>query len=188
MQRVARHFPLISPRLERDLPTLQRIADPYGIRFILVEDSQDPKLDGPNRYAGLDLEARVVFLGKYTEFEHALHEMAHLVTTPPGHDIEGIPEDFVLMQLERCWVEHLPRSLRNSVINWQLDTVASLVAGLEAFLSDNPDYETSPEWLAGFRRSQELGLINSARRPSLAPAVWTDSLLAELAAVMEITR
>lgn len=158
---------------------LERLADAYGIVLVdLALAPRDLRLNNPMRNAGLVLGSRTVYVTPAARFEHVLHEIAHVVTAPPGIDYETVPEDFVLMQLERCWVRESPRRCRDAVDLWQRDTVVPLLVP-DTILADVPDYQACPEWRAGFRRARELGLIARDGMPTMRKATWSKAMLNE---------
>lgn len=163
-----------------ELELLRRAARTHAISLVLleVEGYTDSRLNSPLGNAGLDLELSVVYYNKEASFEHVLHEIAHVATAAPGIDYETVPEEFLLMQFERCLCSKMPARLRNKVVDWQLDTVASTIVPEEE-LGRIEGYETTETWLAGYRRARELDLVDEDLRPTGRRAAWTPSLLRE---------
>lgn len=166
--------------LRMDLELLERVAADHGIKLEYLPDATylDARLNSPSSNAGLDLDTRTVYFNHEAQFEQVLHEIAHVVTAPPGIDYETVPEDFVLMQYERCLCLDYPRRLTMRVIDWQHDTCAQLLRP-DTELGRIEGYESYPEWADGYRRARELGLVDEHNRPTRARATWTPELLRE---------
>lgn len=178
----------ISPLLV--LPNLVRLAEAYGVRLVHVPESTSMQvLNSPAGTVGLDVESRTVFVGPSAKFAHVLHELAHFATLAPGIDYESVPEDFALLQLERCWAQglHFSKGLVKSVIDWQGGTAVPLLCEERfAMLDEVADYERSAPWRAGFRRLRALDLVDSSNRPTLRRPTWTDETLEELRAAVAL--
>jgi hypothetical protein len=170
----------VTPKLRA---LLEKLAAAHGITLCTIEKGSEllSKLNGPNNHAGLDIEQRVVFIGPTSRFQHVLHEIAHVVTAPPDIDYETVPEDFVLMQLERCWVEEFGLADSRAgaeFLDWQLETVAPLIQP-DTMLGDVWDYDEHEAWGAGYRRARELGLVDINNKPTYQLPTWKAELLEE---------
>jgi hypothetical protein len=164
------------------LESILHLAEKYSILLTHVPSGAD-MLNSPSGTAGLDLPSRTVFVSPSAKFEHVLHEIAHIVTAPPGVDYEDVPEDYFLLQLERCWAQglRLSQGLTKAILTWQGGTAVPLLCEEKyAMLDEVAEYERSSPWRAGFRRLRALDLIDSSNRPTFRSPTWTEEALAEL--------
>lgn len=169
---------------------LKRLSEVYSITLCEVGNLQDSRLNGPDGTAGLDLPTRTVFVSPRAAFERVLHEIAHIVTAPPGIEYDLVPEDFLLLQLERCWARgfRLSAKLVRSIYEWQGSTAAPLICGVEgAMLDEIADYEKSGPWRAGYHHLRSLDLIDAKNRPTLRTPRWTDEMLAAAKAAVTLS-
>lgn len=163
--------------LEEDVPRLRAIARGYGIELLEIEEC-DARLNAPMGTSGLCATSRAVFFAPTASFEEVLHEMMHVVSTPPGFSHEDFPEEFLLLQFERSFARRLPSRLRAAVIEYQLHTEVSLL-GEYAVLGFVEGYERTPQWRAGFTRARALGLIDGRGWTTGRAPNWTAALLEE---------
>jgi hypothetical protein len=155
-----------------DNRSLLCVAHAYEITLACAPED-DLRLNGPSREVGLDLPSRTVFVGPTARLEHVLHELAHIVTAPPGVSYETVPEDYILLQLERCWArELLNKKELFALKDWQETASAPLITPGEV-LGEIPYYERSSPWRAGFHHLRILGLIDSSNRPTFRSPTWT---------------
>jgi len=176
-----RNTPIGSIRDPRGVRVIQKLLDAYAIN--IEHTSERRLLNGPDRTAGLEISTRTVYCCYGATFERVFHEIAHIVTAPPDLDYETVPEDFLLLQLERCWCRHLKvgDKLFRAVLKWQGGTTVPLISEEEnAMLEEVADYERSYAWRQGFRRLRAIGLIDDSNRPTLRPAAWTDDVIKDL--------
>lgn len=179
-QRV-RNTPIGSIRDPRGVRVIQKLLDAYSIN--IEHTSERHLLNGPDRTAGLEISTRTVYCCYGATFERVFHEIAHIVTAPPDIDYETVPEDFLLLQLERCWCRHLKvgDKLLRAVLKWQGGTAVPLISEEEnAMLDEVADYERSYAWRQGFRRLRKIGLIDNSNRPTLRSATWTEDVIKDL--------
>ena len=161
------------------VPRVEKIAASFDVRIGLMtweEGRSARRLNGPNGNAGMSLTERTVWYTQEALLQHVLHEIMHIVTNPPGEDHEYVPEDFLLMQFERCVARSLGKFICEQVIRWQLETVAPLIVP-EAALGEILNYEKTKPWLEGYERARRLGLLNGRNKPTWALPTWTPELL-----------
>jgi hypothetical protein len=165
-----------------EFPRLEQLAQQFQITITPTWGGHSNELlNGPGRYAGLDLETRTVFYGEDLPglaFRYVFHEIMHIVTAPPGIPYDSISEDFLLLQLERAFVRDLPRDIAADILEWQLETEAPLIVR-GAGLGEIAQYQLTPGWHQGFRRARHLGLLDTKNRPTGKLPTWTPALLEE---------
>lgn len=105
-----------------------------------------------------------------------LHELCHVILHPPGASIDVIPEDWILMQVERAIATDMFKSQLAHIIDWQEDSVAPLTAELDDMLGSVPDYIHTANWQRGIRLAQRLGVLTNERGASLLTARPTYAL------------
>lgn len=162
------------------LPRVTEIATRFNVRLeetTWVAGRVD-KLNGPSGNTGLRIPERIVWFTKQATLAQVLHEVMHIVTNPPDLDIDSVPEDFLLLQFERCVAQTLGRTAYTQVVDWQLDTVAPLIVP-ETMLADIRGYEKTKPWRAGFERARQLGLLDAEKNPTWAFPRWNSELLEE---------
>jgi hypothetical protein len=160
-------------------PQIAKLAARFNVRIELTtwkEAHPIGRLNGPSSYAGMDLTERIVWYTADAELEHVLHEIMHIVTNPPGVDHEYVPEDFLLMQFERCVARTISPRVYARVVDWQLETVAPLIVP-EAALGEILNYEKTKPWHEGFDRARRLGMLDASNHPTWVLPQWDDALL-----------
>jgi hypothetical protein len=160
------------------LPRVEQIAACFNVRIERTtwEEGRENKLNGPSGNAGMRLSERIVWFTKEATLPHVLHEIMHIVTNPPGISHEDVPEDFLLLQFERCVARTLGEKTCAQVVDWQLETVAPLIVP-EAALNEILNYEKTKPWHDGFERARRLGLLDNSNKPTWALPTWDDALL-----------
>jgi hypothetical protein len=121
--------------------------------------------------AGLSFNERKVWLTEDSDVEAQLHEVMHVITHPPGCKLNIVRENFILMQVEREFARAmLTRSEFRRVVTWQHETSVSDENDL--FDCQRSYWLDRDLWLDGYRRAQEVGLLDSRRRPTFERAKW----------------
>lgn len=121
--------------------------------------------------AGLSLSERKVWFGPDSGMVEQLHELAHIITHPPGTRLNMVRENFMLMQVERELARDLfPRKEFRAVVEWQQETSCSDED--ELFDIDRPYWQDEELWLGGYRRAKEVGLLRPNRRPTYELPRW----------------
>lgn len=154
-------------------PRIERVAERYQVDLCASDDRQE--LDGPSSYAGLHLEKRIVWYSDLAKPQHVLHEIMHVVTHPPGLGISEVPEDMLLLQVERAVARTLGRAIYADVVDWQHETEAALMSP-GSMLGDVPNYGRRRTWHDGFALARRLGVLDGRNRPTWALPCWTETL------------
>jgi hypothetical protein len=169
------------------MPRIEKLAAGFGVTLETTSWGNHGKLNGPSGNTGMSLEQRKVWYTVEANLPQVLHEIMHIVTNPQGEDHEYVPEDFLLLQYERCVARTLGKFSYEQVVRWQLETVAPLIVP-EAGLGEILNYEKTKPWLEGYDRARRLGLLNVRNEPTWALPTWTPELLEDARAKMEQAR
>lgn len=100
--------------------------------------------------------------------ETHLHEICHVIMSPPGHDIDQLSEDVVLMPFERVLARQClsPKSYK-LVLRWQLNTqIEWWNAKLKKYyglLEDVPNYTHQWHWRMSHAALRRMGVIKNGR-------------------------
>lgn len=160
------------------LPWMRALAERFNVALEHAEGKEFVKLNGPGGNAGMRIPERIVWYCDEAQHFHVLHEIMHIVTTPPGIDHEIVSEDLVLLQYERCVARALGADVYIPVVVWQHETIAPLIVP-EAALHEIQSYAWTRPWHDGFAFARRLGLLNRWNRPTWRLPTWTDDLLEE---------
>ena len=177
---------------QRTLATLIALCATYKVNIIVGAVPQD--LKGP-RQCGCCVIKRDVYvplnwtdgrrrqgdLHEAVNLAEILHELMHVVLHPHGASIDVVPEDWILMQVERAIAADLFKRHLPSVIGWQQDSISPLVAKGFAVLGYNllgsvPNYIYTADWQRGITLAQRLGVLTHVRGASLLDAMPTYAL------------
>lgn len=156
------------------MPRVEKLAAGFGV--VLEVTTNYAKLNGPTNNAGMNLPQRKVWYTTKASLQQVLHEIMHIVTNPPGEDHEDVPEDFLLLQYERCVGRSLGKFHYEQVVDWQLETIAPLIMP-DTALGEILHYEKTKPWLEGYDRARRLGLLNRRNEPTWVLPSWTPELL-----------
>jgi hypothetical protein len=158
-----------------DKPTLSaftQICDHFKVTIVVGPVPQDRR--GP-RQSGCCPVKRVIYvplnwtigrrrqgdIHEAVNLAEVLHELCHVVLHPPGESIDVVPEDWILMQVERAIAADLFKPHLAYVIQWQEQSIAPLVAGAYDLLGSIPDYINHATWQRGIDLAQRLGVLTS---------------------------
>ena len=152
-----------------------RIAERLGIE-VVAKSAPASVRHGPQLHA-CDIRRRRVYLydGKISDSQnvaYVLHEIMHVYLQPPWWRINCVPEEMVLLPVERTIARaRLSPETYQHVLNYQHSTVT--------YASDSFDelgevtYLNTTWWRRGFELARILGLLTGAGRPTYAWPDWS---------------
>lgn len=172
-------------RIEKTFSSLREI---YGITMEMyperVPGQRAPATAGPLG-PGCDPSTRTLFVDPWelsrgvsesNRPEAFLHEIVHIIVQPPFWTIDQAPEDFILMQFERCLARcYFKDGVRKRIKDWQAITVCT---ASDCSLQDVEDVTGTPYWntiwwRAGYGFCERLGLIDGNRKPTGKYPDWS---------------
>lgn len=123
--------------------------------------------------AGLSLKERKVFFFEGIGVAAQLHEVAHIITHIPGCDLALVRENYVLMQVERELARTmLTKKEFKDVVAWQQVTTCNDDEDLYEPNLGGKYWLDDVQWRDGYRRAQQVGLLDAKRRPTFQMPVW----------------
>jgi len=170
-------------------PVVLDIAAKYGIA-IKGHDYKIPiaiprRFQGP-AYQGCDPKRRTLYFveSPYSDVEHYLHELVHVVVQTPWWSIKKTPEELLLLQFERSLAKStLEDRAYKKVVRWQEETNVE-IAGKYRSLGELSNYTSQPFWRMGYKICRRVGLLDAKNRPTYRWPDWSqieeqkDALLA----------
>ncbi len=167
-------------------PDVFEVARRYGVKLQLVPQFDPRAKGGPTGQAALRFAPRAVCYSPLASRAAILHEVMHVVLTPTrrvtGRDmhrtIELLPEEFVLLQVERAVARAMDEITRQGVIAWQIETEVWLMSERLIELRRIPDYEQTPGWRGGLAVARSLGVLDDAGQPTWWWPRWTKPIVA----------
>lgn len=171
------------------IPFIQALCDIYQVRRVKLNSQEFWNLvlmnkeatRAPDADGGCNVFHRIVYTSTNMRFKDELHELLHVVLQPPFTHIDDVPEDFVLMQVERAIANHLvedPKA-RRAVLKWQDDTIADRFAARMTY------FRTNPAWKRGYVIAQKLGVLDERHRPTFKNPTWENLDLEDVEPLLE---
>jgi hypothetical protein len=110
--------------------------------------------------------------------ETHLHEVMHVILSPPGHDIDQLSEDVVLMPLERIIAKRIfTKKAYKRVVSWQENTqIEWWDAKLRKYygsLADVPNYTRWWHWRNSFDGLRRMGVLDGNNNPTWKRPKWS---------------
>lgn len=177
--------------------TAFHVARRYGISLVEKPLAQlVPNGSPPTGWASLLLSDRAVQYVPRAGDAAILHDMMHLLLLPPKElvdpddALELVPEDFVLLQVERAVAKLMHAATCHSVVKWQEETIVCLfdeLVGLAPWdreLPRVPNYEQNIAWTDGLVVARALGVLDDEGQPTWRWPTWTETTVQALRCAM----
>lgn len=156
--------------MRRSWPSAEELLERYGLRvdWYTAEDRRYrgvPHFDsmGPSGMAGIRW-SHVVVAQEGVGVQYLLHEGLHLVCARRLSDVEEVPEEAGLLQLERAVAGYLSPLERRAVVEYQGITEISAV--LNAEVRDWKRPASTAWWRRGVALAAEAGLLTPTGKPT----------------------
>lgn len=166
--------------------TLLEIAERYGIIVEYLSEIPQKNTLAPGMAFGCDPARNILFIredykGKENlSIAEGLHEVMHILLTPPGTDIGYIHEAWVLLQFERAFSsQYLSPEDHEQVLDYQDMTSLDLwEEGSVCFdiLADVPNPEEKDWWQEGLARARRVGLLDEQNKVTWQRPTWPENL------------
>lgn len=118
--------------------------------------------------------------GKESEgAEGFLHELVHVLLTPPGENIETIHEAWMLLPFERILArETMSKKDYRKVLEYQSSTSIDIWEGRTCYmiLDDVPNPESKDWWREGIDRAKKVGMLDVNGKVTWHRAAWPTDL------------
>jgi hypothetical protein len=164
-----------------DAARLLRIAARLGIGVVENAKSEDiPVSLGPQEHACCPRRRRV-YVHELSDGSNALthpehvayvfHELMHVYLQPPGWRISEVPEEMLLLPVERSMARaRFGRETYREVISYQEMTTTYGSGGFHEL--GTVGYRNTTWWRRGFQLARVLGVLTDRGRPTYVQPVW----------------